>query len=240
VDSNQLETAASNLAPRASLGESLTAVRQQRGLSRETVVEQTRIPKHYLQMLEDDDYRLISDRLYLLPFLRKYASFLDIDQDETAMRLLRDVQRADNSPAPARLDQPLDAVRRYRRRNWSKPIIFGGLIAVIIGAWIVQSRHNDTDTTLAPSTQSSQAAVVSPSSFAARPVIKPLPAPQSAGAASQGRSDSSLPQQATPGTRLSPRQRSQPPAMVVTVASPNEAPASPRRKTPDTRQALNR
>jgi cytoskeletal protein RodZ len=119
-------------------------------------------------MLEDDDYRLISDQLYLLPFLRKYASFLDIDQDETAMRLLREVQRLDSSSAPVRLDEPLEEGRRHRRRNWSKPILFGGLIAVIIGAYIAQLRHSQTELTNPPTSHSPQAAAVSTPSAASK------------------------------------------------------------------------
>ena len=109
---NQLETTSVSQLRQASLGQSLIAARERRALSREGVVQQTHIPAHYVQMLEDDDYRRISDQLYLLPFLRKYAVFLDIDQDETAMRLLREVQRVENNPSPVRLGEPLGGVRR--------------------------------------------------------------------------------------------------------------------------------
>jgi cytoskeletal protein RodZ len=207
VGGNQLQTVALNQARKVSLGESLVAAREQRGLSRETAVQQTHIPAHYLRMLEDDDYRLISDQLYLLPFLRKYASFLDIDRDEAAMHLLLEVQRADNSPSPIRLDGPLDDIRRFRRRNWGKPMMFSGLIAVIIGAYIAQSRHKDAaDTIPAPTLRSSQAALSS-SSFAPKGAIDSF-AIQSAGAASV-RSHSSAAQQPTSGTTTSTRGGSQ-------------------------------
>jgi cytoskeletal protein RodZ len=126
----------------ASLGEFLMAARERRGLSQEAVVQETHIPAHYLRMLESDDYRLISDELYLLPFLRKYATFLQLDQEDAAMRLVREVQRVDNAPPPPRVDEPLDDIRS-RWRNWSNAAMFGGLVAVIIVAYIVQSRHND-------------------------------------------------------------------------------------------------
>jgi cytoskeletal protein RodZ len=126
----------------ASLGEFLMAARERRGLSQEAVVQETHIPAHYLRMLESDDYRLISDELYLLPFLRKYATFLQLDQEDAAMRLVREVQRVDNAPPPPRSDEPLDDIRS-RWRNWSNAAMFGGLVAVIIVAYVVQSRHND-------------------------------------------------------------------------------------------------
>jgi cytoskeletal protein RodZ len=198
VDGNELETVASSESPKATLGESLVAARKQRGLSLETVAQQTHVPAHYLKMLEGEDYRLISDRLYLLPFLRKYASFLDIDQDETAMRLVREVQRVDNSPSPVRLDEPLN-VRRFRHRSWSKLIMFGGLFAVIIGAYIAQSRHSDTDIIPTTKLQSSQADAAAPSAYSSPQTMKALPTTDSGSAVLSG-SNSKIPQPATSGS----------------------------------------
>jgi len=168
VGGDQSETTSNNQARKATLGQSLVAAREKRGLSRETVIHQTHIPAHYVQMLEDDDYHQISDQLYLLPFLRRYASFLEIDQDESAMRLLHEVQRIESNPSPVRLDEPVGIVRRHRRHNWTKPILFGGLIAIIIGAYIVQSRHSDMDMVSAAKVQSSQDTAPSSSSGSIR------------------------------------------------------------------------
>jgi cytoskeletal protein RodZ len=166
VDGSRVEKVGAKPVPNASLGESLVAARKRRGLSRETAVQQAHIPAHYLQMLEDDDYRRICDRLYLLPFLRKYASFLEIDPEETAMRLLREVQRADESPSPAQVTELLGDIRSARRRDWSTPLLFSGLIAVIVGAYAMQSRHNEPDTISVPKVQSGQPTIgSSPSSL---------------------------------------------------------------------------
>lgn len=220
---NQLETTTLNQERKASLGESLVAARERRGLSRETVVQQTHIPARYLRMLEDDDYRMISDQLYLLPFLRKYAGFLEIDPDETAMRLLREVQRVDNNSSSVRLDAPLDNMRRYRRRNWSKPIMFGGLIAVIIGAYIAQSRHKDADIASAPTVQPSQAAAVSPPS-ASKEAPNSLPPSQSASVVSVNQQHTGAAPQSTSRRATSMRGGTQAVsrAMMVPVVSPNQ------------------
>lgn len=207
VGGNQLEITTLNVARKASLGESLVAARELRGLSREAVARETRIPAHYLQMLEDDDYRLISDRLYLMPFLRKYATFLEIDQDETAMRLVHEVLRADNNPSPVQPDEPLDDIRHYRQRDWSKLIIFSGLIAIIIGAYIVQSRHNETDTT--PTVKSLQAAAVPSPSAGLKGAVNPVPATHSSNTASASRLDSSVLQQSISVSTTSAPQRTQ-------------------------------
>jgi cytoskeleton protein RodZ len=237
VGGNQLETATLNQTRKASLGESLVAARERRGLSRDTVAQQTHIPAHYLRMLEDDDYRLISDQLYLLPFLRKYASFLDIDPDETAMRLLHEVQRVDNNPSPVRLDAPLDDIRRSRRRNWSKPIMFGGLIAVIIGAYIAQSHHKDTDTIPAPTVQPPQAAAVLPSSSASKGTSDSILAPQSTSTVSVSQPYSSAAQQPTSGTTTSARGGTQAVSQAMMVPVSPEQPSNlPRVSTRSTRR----
>jgi len=240
VDGNQVETANVKEKRKATLGEYLVAARERRGLSREIVVQQTHIPAHYVQMLEDDDYRRISDQLYLLPFLRKYSTFLDIDQDETAMRLLREVQRVDNSPSPVRLAEPRDDSRHYRERNWTKPILFSGLIAVIVGAYIAQSRYNESDTTTAPQLQSAQA-LVSPSSPASKGTVNSALAAQSARLSSVGELDSSAPQQRTYGTRAATRPDTLAVTQVVVTprASPREPSMMPQRKMQGSRRVPN-
>jgi cytoskeletal protein RodZ len=233
VDSNQSEATISDETFKASLGESLISARKRRGLSREAVVQQTHIPAHYVQMLEDDDYRLISDRVYLLPFLRKYASFLEIDQDETAMRLLREVQRVDNASSPIRLDRELDNIRRNRRRNWTKPIMFSVLVAVIIGAYIAQSRHSDSDTVTskAPSSPASVAAPSSPS----KETIKPLPQ-TATHSISNSQSDSNRQQQTASGGNNSAMSGPQPVTQVIDgPATRPEPPNLPQRTTPGAR-----
>ena len=86
------------------------------------MVRETRLPPHYLRMMESNDYSEISDQLYLVPFLRRYAGFLELDQEDVAMRFVREVQRADGNPGPPRLDQPLVAEPR-QHRGWTGALV---------------------------------------------------------------------------------------------------------------------
>jgi cytoskeletal protein RodZ len=124
---------------RPSFGVFLAQTRESRGVSRDAVVRDARIPEHYLRMMESNDYSMISDQLYMLPFLRRYASFLELDPEEMAMRFVREVQRAESTPS-ARSLEPFEMDRR-KRRNWTGPALVTALIAVIIGAWLVQAHH---------------------------------------------------------------------------------------------------
>ncbi len=126
--------------PDQSLGTFLIAARERRGFTAVDVVRETRLPAHYLRMMETNDYSEISDQLYLVPFLRRYASFLELDQEDVAMRFVREVQRADSIP-PARLDQPLVAEPR-RRRGWGGAILVIGFLAVAAGVYLYESNRH--------------------------------------------------------------------------------------------------
>src|SRR5258708_35275773 len=78
------------------LGQLMTASREHRGLSREQVAEQTRIPAYYVRMIESDSYDAIPDQLYLLPFFRRYAIFLGIDEQKVVARFIVDFEKAEN------------------------------------------------------------------------------------------------------------------------------------------------
>lgn len=125
----------------ATLGSFLASTREGRGVSLEDAVKETRIPNHYLRMMESNDYSLISDQLYVLPFLRRYASFLKLDPEEVAMRFVREVQRADNAPAPRSLE-PIE-MDRPKSRKRSRLAVVAGLVGILVVAWLVQAhRHS--------------------------------------------------------------------------------------------------
>ena len=119
------------------LGDFLARTRDKRGVSLADVVKETRIPNHYVRMMESNDYSLISDRLYVLPFLRRYATFLHLDPEEVAMRFVREVQRADNAAMPRSLE-PIE-IDRHRSGNWSRALLLASLLGIIAIAWMVQS-----------------------------------------------------------------------------------------------------
>ncbi|MGH7779641.1 MAG: helix-turn-helix domain-containing protein [Candidatus Binataceae bacterium] len=117
-------------APRAadvSLGQCLTETRKARGFTPEQIVAETRIPAHYVHAIESDDYATVSDELYLLPFLRRYATFLGLDPEDAAARFIREVQRAENNPS-ARIAEPISMVTSTRERKPSR----GHPVAIVL------------------------------------------------------------------------------------------------------------
>jgi Helix-turn-helix domain len=95
------------------VGQLLVEARTRRGLSAADITAQTRIPALYLKAIETDNYGLISDQLYLLPFLRRYASFVGLDPENTASRFIHDVQRAETNVV--RMSEPITPAGRRRR-----------------------------------------------------------------------------------------------------------------------------
>jgi cytoskeleton protein RodZ len=96
--------------PEISLGQVVTEARERKGLTREQVVTEAHLPAHYVKMIETDNYGMISDQLYLVPFLRRYATFLGLDAEDVASRFVRDVQHAEANVV--RLSQEIRVVTR--------------------------------------------------------------------------------------------------------------------------------
>lgn len=151
-----------------SLGNFLTEARKRRGLSTDDVIHQTRIPAHYVRMIESDDYGLIADQLYLLPFLRRYAAFVGLDQEEVATRFVREVQRADSFAA--RIAEPIPVAETHKR-TWIAAAAAGVLVVAII-CLAVFGRHRHP----APAASPSARAAASPKPSVASMASAPAPA----------------------------------------------------------------
>jgi len=121
------------------LGKIMSMARENRGLSREQAAKSSNIPGYYLTMIESDDYSSIADQLYLLPFLRRYASFVGLEPEEVASRFIRDVQRADMNPG--RVSEPMVMIADRKPFPWEGVLLIGGgAIVSIVVIWLVY-RH---------------------------------------------------------------------------------------------------
>jgi transcriptional regulator with XRE-family HTH domain len=69
------------------VGPRLAEARQAAGLSLHDVERQTRIPRRYLQALEADQFNVLPAPVYARGYLRNYARFLGLDENELLMGL---------------------------------------------------------------------------------------------------------------------------------------------------------
>ena len=74
----------------------LKRAREEKGLSLRDAEMATRVPTHYLQILEGEgNPRLLAEELYLIPFLRTYSIFLGLDPTMTIPLYIAAVQRGE-------------------------------------------------------------------------------------------------------------------------------------------------
>lgn len=64
------------------LGEKLRQAREERGISISEVAEQTRISPHYLDLIENDDYRTLPGGIFNKGFVKSYAKYVGIEEQE--------------------------------------------------------------------------------------------------------------------------------------------------------------
>ena len=124
------DSGASAAEPEISLGKIVTEARERKGLTREQVVIEAHLPAHYVKMIETDSYGLISDQLYLVPFLRRYAAFLGLDAEDVASRFVRDVQHAEANVV--RISQEITMVTSGRRGGASRIALYVLMLVVLI------------------------------------------------------------------------------------------------------------
>jgi len=161
------------------LGRLMSSARESRGLSAADVAREAHVPEHYVRMIESDDYSLIADQLYLLPFLRRYAQFVGLDPEEIAGRFVRDVQRADVSAA--RMSEPIPMAERGQRSDRRMIVAAAlalafALVAAGVVIWHVRTRTHPVAAVPAPAAVSAPNAHRAP---AVSPSAAPIPAGQS-------------------------------------------------------------
>jgi cytoskeletal protein RodZ len=78
-----------------SLGEKLKLAREERGISISEVAEQTRISAHYLQCIENDDYRTLPGGIFNKGFVKSYAKYVGVDEQEALQDYARIVAQTE-------------------------------------------------------------------------------------------------------------------------------------------------
>ncbi len=156
------------------LGQIIADARKRRGLSPEEASRETRIPPHYVKMIETDSGSLISDQLYLLPFIRRYASFLGLDAEEIASRFVHDVQRAETNVV--RMSRPIAMADRKGRGagRWWRIFIFVTLAAcAILAADLLWYNYDELKQMVLPAAAPSP--IIMPPSIIPTPAVSELP-----------------------------------------------------------------
>ena len=145
-----------NMHPLQSIGEQLNAARRKQGFSIDEIAEQTRIGKHYIAALEQNNFVVFPGEFYALSFLRQYADALQLASEDLVDALREEFAELRAKPKK-RTQQPIGAgfhgllgAARRKIRRWilefvnrrSNAVVAGALMLVgVVGWWYVgQSR----------------------------------------------------------------------------------------------------
>lgn len=107
------------------IGETLRQARLERNISLEEVEKNTRIRKLYLEAIENEDWDVIPGTVYLRGFLRTYAKYLCLDENEFLTALSKVITpHYETGALPEKIELP--------GRPKQKSAVFLGIIAIII------------------------------------------------------------------------------------------------------------
>lgn len=114
----------------ASLGEKLRQAREERGISIGEVAEQTRISSLYLKSIEDDNYKPLPGGIFNKGFVKAYAKYVGIDEQEALQDYARLIAQTEEQHSE--IQQP-----RYRPEVLTDDRSASSLVPTIIFAGII-------------------------------------------------------------------------------------------------------
>jgi len=119
------------------LGDEFRAAREARHLSLSDVAEQVHIRSTYLESIEHEDWSAIAAPVYVKGFLRTYARFLGLDQEDAVRRYVALV--ADGAIGSQPAPRPMGGSRPPPRNSPSPLLWIGGVVAIALVAFVVWS-----------------------------------------------------------------------------------------------------
>jgi cytoskeletal protein RodZ len=115
----------------SSLGEKLKQAREARGVSISEIAEQTRISSHYLEAIESDDYRTLPGGIFNKGFVKSYAKYVGVDEQEALQDYAKLVsEQTANQPEPEMRSHRPEVLTDNNRGSMLPTLIFA---AVILG-----------------------------------------------------------------------------------------------------------
>jgi cytoskeletal protein RodZ len=119
----------------AGFGETLRQARAHKGVSLKEAEQATRITRHYLAALEEEDFSSLPPVIYQRGFVRNYSIFLDLDPSKT-LALFEEAQGSTARPA----NQSVTAVPPIDMPSHWAPnfaiIAFSVVLSAIVFAWV--------------------------------------------------------------------------------------------------------
>ena len=107
-------------------GKYLSQQRELRGMSREDICRETKIPPSLVAALEEGQFERLPARIFVLNYIRAYAHVIGMEPEEAVLRY-EEVDKATPAPSPAVLEQ------ERRKKAWMGLGVF--VLVVALGAY---------------------------------------------------------------------------------------------------------
>ncbi len=122
----------------SSLGEKLRQAREERGISISEVAEQTRISSLYLKSIEDDNYKPLPGGIFNKGFIKSYAKYVGIDENEALQDYAVLVEQNQNDQEDLNPKYRPEVLTDDRSVSSMLPtIIFAGIILALMTGGIL-------------------------------------------------------------------------------------------------------
>lgn len=116
------------------LGEKLRQAREERDISISEVAEQTRISPLYIEAIENDDYSPLPGGIFNKGFIKSFAKFVGVDEEEALQDYARQLAQQNEGQASV---EPKTYRPEVLTDDRSKPLLPTIIIATIILAFMV-------------------------------------------------------------------------------------------------------
>jgi cytoskeletal protein RodZ len=117
------------------LGEKLRQAREERGISISEVAEQTRISPHYIDSIENDDYRTLPGGIFNKGFVKSYAKYVGIDEQEALQDYSRLIIQQEGAPSDEPKTYRPEVLTDDRTRSSMIPTIIFAVIILGLMSW---------------------------------------------------------------------------------------------------------
>jgi len=133
------------------LGEKLRHAREERGISISEVAEQTRISALYIESIENDNYKPLPGGIFNKGFLKSYAKFIGVDEQEALSDYARIAAESESiSEPPLKVYRPEVLTDDNSSSSMAPTLIFAGIILALMTGGILfvlnylQNRESNT------------------------------------------------------------------------------------------------
>ena len=124
----------------STLGEKLRQAREERGISISEVAEQTRISSLYLKSIEDDNYKPLPGGIFNKGFVKAYAKYVGIDEQEALQdyaRLVAQNESEAEETGPPRYRPEVLTDEARSASSLVPTIVFAGIILALMTGGIL-------------------------------------------------------------------------------------------------------